>query len=316
MNNNYIGVDLDLFRQPKIQRLELKLGKSGVGLYLQIYLKLAETGNALLEEDLPILEREFFIKQETLKQVIYEFDLFTIKNGTIYSTIIADKLSAIKKVQVDKSRAGKLGALKRWSSRENDNTAIDTANSTAIDLPLTENSNKRKEKKIKEKESKLNNKEIINNFFETENLIELVQKKFVQLDNQVWFEEQANNSLELMKENMLVYYEKKQIKNMKSTFNNWLANCKRTDFYKYLDQKSTPKESPIEREYSKKLEETYRNDRGEELASERIERENREYQEKLKAMTPEEKEKHLKEKQDAKDQLFAMMSKLKNKSIY
>jgi hypothetical protein len=83
-----------------------------------------------------------------------------------------------------------------------------------------------------------------------------------------------------------------------------------------FNNKPQPKESPIEREYSKKLEETYRNDRGEELASDRIERENREYQEKLKAMAPEEREKHLKEKQDAKDQLLATISKLKNKSIY
>jgi hypothetical protein len=36
MNNNYIGVDLDLFRQPKIQRLEIKLGKQGVAIFLQL----------------------------------------------------------------------------------------------------------------------------------------------------------------------------------------------------------------------------------------------------------------------------------------
>jgi hypothetical protein len=168
MNNNYIGVDLDLFRQPKIQRLELKLGKAGVALYLQMYLKLAECQNEILEEDLPLLEREFFVKQETLNNVIYNFDLFLIKNGTIYSTIIADKLSAIKKLQKDKSRAGKLGAEKRWSDKQKNGTPNGSANDSAIADPLTENSNKRKEKEIKENNID-NLKEVLDFFNETHN---------------------------------------------------------------------------------------------------------------------------------------------------
>jgi len=151
MNNNYIGVDLDLFRQPKIQRLELQHGKGGVAIYLQLYLKLAENNNTLLESDLPLLEREFFVKMEQIKSVIFDFDLFVVENGTIYSRIIADKLSAIRKLQKDKSRAGKLGAEKRWSNREKHSSAISSANGSAITDPLAENSNKIKGKEIKEK---------------------------------------------------------------------------------------------------------------------------------------------------------------------
>jgi len=158
MNNNYIGVDLDLFRQPKIQRLEVQLGKGAVALYIQLYLKLAECENKILEQDLPILEREFFVKKETLKKVIFDFDLFKIKDGIIYSTIIAEKLSAIKKLQNDKVRAGKLGAQKRWSNKGKNDTTNSSANSSAITDPLAENSNKRKENK--NKVNKIKNKEI------------------------------------------------------------------------------------------------------------------------------------------------------------
>jgi hypothetical protein len=166
------------------------------------------------------------------------------------------------------------------------------------------------------------NFEIINNFFETQDLKQLIQLKLLPYENQAWWQDQANITIEELKQRMVEYYTKNPkgkkvpIKDIKARFYVFLKSFNRSHFYKYLDQKTIVKESPIEREYSKKLEETYRNDRGEELASERIERENREYQEKLKAMTPEEKEKVLKEKQDAKDQLFAMMSKLKNKPIY
>lgn len=148
MNNNYIGVDLNLFRQPKIQRLELQHGKGGVAIYIQLYLKLAESDNVINETDLPILEREFFIKLQQLKSIVYDFGLFEVKDGKIYSTIIADKLAAIKKIKKDKSKAGKLGAQKRWSNKQKHSSANGSANGSVITEPIAKNSNKIKEKKI------------------------------------------------------------------------------------------------------------------------------------------------------------------------
>lgn len=162
MNNNYIGVDLDLFRQPKIQRLEVAHGKGAVALYIQLYLKLAENNNIILETDIPLLVREFFIAEELLKTVIYDMDLFEIKNGIIYSTIIAEKLSAIKKLQKAKSEAGKLGAAKRWSNKDKDNKTNGSANGSAITDPIAKNSNKTKIKQNK-------TKQILDHFNQTHN---------------------------------------------------------------------------------------------------------------------------------------------------
>jgi hypothetical protein len=164
MNNNYIGVDLDLFRQPKIQRLEIKLGKQGVAIFLQLYLKLAENEGVLSLEDLPIFEREFFIKQEILKSVIFDFELFEIKDQKITNKSLDEKMTKISLLSKNRSEAGKAGAEKRWSNRENNSKAI----SNAIAKPLAKNSNKRKEKETKQNEIKENEiKEILNFYNET-----------------------------------------------------------------------------------------------------------------------------------------------------
>ena len=148
MNNNYIGVDLDLFRQPKIQRLELKHGKGAVAVYLQVYLKLAELGGKANIEDLALWEREFFIKKETLEEVIFFPDLFTIKDNFLHCNLLNAKLNRIK----NKSEKARASANARWSKISE--TSTTSSNTDAMRTQNERNTNK--EKKIKEKESKIN----------------------------------------------------------------------------------------------------------------------------------------------------------------
>lgn len=81
---------------------------------------------------------------------------------------------------------------------------------------------------------RLNNKQKIESFFESENLKEIVESKLIPYENQIWFEEQAKTTLETLKEKMIEYYDtnKKEIKNVKMTFINWLPKD-RKQFYKY-----------------------------------------------------------------------------------
>lgn len=141
MNNNYIGVDLDLFRQPKIQRLELKLGKAGVALYLQICLKLAETEGKLYLDDLAILSREFFIQEETIKQVLEFPELFIFKNNFYSCDWVSVRVLASK----EKSQKARKAILSRWK-----NNKSNSKEHTDV-LPTNNESNT-----IKEKESKIN----------------------------------------------------------------------------------------------------------------------------------------------------------------
>ena len=124
MNNNYIGVDLDLFRQPTIQRLELKHGKGSVAVYLQICLKLAEQNGFMLVEDVPILSREFFVKEEVITQVLNFPDLFIFKNNSFSCGWVTAKVSASQQ----KSDKARQSVLKRWADNEGNTNVIPTYN--------------------------------------------------------------------------------------------------------------------------------------------------------------------------------------------
>ena len=148
MNNNYIGVDLDLFRQPKIQRLEVAHGKGAVAIYLQVYLKLAELGGKANIEDLALWEREFFIKKETLEEVIFFPDLFVVKDNFLHSKVVDAKLNRIK----NKSEKARASANARWSKT----SEISDTSSNADAMRTHNERNANKENKIKEKENKEN----------------------------------------------------------------------------------------------------------------------------------------------------------------
>jgi hypothetical protein len=234
MNNNYIGVDLDLFRQPNVQRLELKLGKAGVALYIQLCLKLAEQEGKISIEDLPILSREFFIKEETIKQVL-EFDnLFVFKDNHFICEWVSVRVLASK----EKSKKARKAILSRWKNKGS-NTSVYTSV-----LQTNNGSNTIKENKIKVKESKLNlNKEIIKEFFAKENLQEIIEEKLVAYENQIWWDKQASITLEKIETDMIAYFTKqkaRQIKDMKATFINWILKINRNQFYKYPEKQFTP----------------------------------------------------------------------------
>ena len=308
MNNNYIGLELDFFRQPKIQRLEIQLGYQALITYQKICLKLAEMEEPIKMVDIPLLEREFFCKQDLINQIINFPDLFIISKDCFSSSWVDSKLAIANEKKEKLSEAGKLGAKNRWN-KEKDGQANGDANGDAIARPMATKLNKTKLNetklnKTKVKEIKINkNKEEIDNFFSSEDLKEITQRKFSPLETQVWFDNQAVNTFEIIKEQMLNYYEanqKKEIKNMKMTFLNWLNSYKRTDFYKYLDKKDVKVESPVEMEYSKRI--------SEELPYETYEREEAERKAKFDLLPQAEREKVEKEKEEYKQKVLAMLA--------
>lgn len=80
-----------------------------------------------------------------------------------------------------------------------------------------------------------NNTNILLDFFEKNDLKEIVKQTIIPTDNQIWDEPQSKSTLNLIKESMLDYFEnkKKLIKKPKLTFKNWILKHKKTDFYKY-----------------------------------------------------------------------------------
>lgn len=232
MNNNYIGVDLSLFRQPEIQKLDIALGKGALAIYLQICFKLAESDGYFLLEDIPILEREFFVKKDLLESIINFKDLFEINKGKFSCKWVLDRLEKIRL----KSNLAKKSIEARWNKTPK-NKGNDTVVSRTNKRTNNE-SNTNKEKKIKKIKE---NKEIITSFFETENLEKIIKEKIIPYENQTWFDQQAGSTIQSLKEKMLFYYtedpkgSKIEIKNIKLRFYKFLEGCKRTDFYKYAN---------------------------------------------------------------------------------
>jgi hypothetical protein len=125
MNNNYIGVDLNFFRQPQIQKIEDELGKEATLLTIQLYLKLAENNGQIAFDELPSLaKREFFCELELLKKVIENYKFFSIKNNLVFQTEVLARLNKQKEIKEAKSNAGKKGMKNRWKNNTENNSVI------------------------------------------------------------------------------------------------------------------------------------------------------------------------------------------------
>jgi hypothetical protein len=206
MNNNYIGVDLDLFRQPEIQRLDIKLGKGAIAIYLQICFKLAEQDGQILVSDIPILSREFFVKEDLIKEVL-DFDgLFKITDNYFSCEWVTIRVLASK----EKSSKARKSILSRWKHNKGN-----TSEDTNVLQPNNESNtiNKKKQNKTKQNKNTINEinkeniKEILDFYNSTfnKNLIssvswednasiwletytmELIQKAIVNLDHPSWW---------------------------------------------------------------------------------------------------------------------------------
>jgi hypothetical protein len=84
------------------------------------------------------------------------------------------------------------------------------------------------------------NSEKIKEFFEKEDLKEIVQSKLIPYANQVWWDKQAEITLATAKEGMIKHFAKKEIKDIKTTFINWILKINRNQFYKYPEKQFTP----------------------------------------------------------------------------
>jgi hypothetical protein len=152
MNNNYIGVDLDIFRRTEIKKLRKSLGNEGVLVFIELFITLGEVGQIMIE-DLEFYADEYHVDIEFLKQVINFKNLFIITEESISIQEVLDKLSII----FEKSEIARKKAVKRWQISKNNNaTAMlqhNHSNATAMQLKEKKlDKIKLEEKKEKERE--------------------------------------------------------------------------------------------------------------------------------------------------------------------
>jgi hypothetical protein len=226
MSNLYFNHFYGLRNQTEVLEIRAEFGVEGYGLYLMLLETIAESETISINKNLiKGLSLNLNCDLERLKNLInfcVKLNLFYLENDFIFSNHLKEHLEKRAEIKEKRAVAGAKGGKSKAKSKQS--LAIAKQN-----LAKKES----KESKINKNKDKEKRKEIIQNFFENENLKEIIEKKLLPLENQVWFEEQAKASLETLKEKMILFYEKKEIKNMKLTFYTWLEKTNRNHFYKY-----------------------------------------------------------------------------------
>jgi uncharacterized protein YdaU (DUF1376 family) len=143
-NSYYFSHDYNAANDTKVLFLRHQLGMEGYGIYWFLIEQLANAGGKLPLELIPVLAMQMHCTDVKVNGVLMNFGLFTIDSGEFWSERLQNHLELRLKL----SESGKTGANNRWGNR----VAIGEVNAK-----------ERKEKEIKEKESKVN---IIDDSFE------------------------------------------------------------------------------------------------------------------------------------------------------
>jgi hypothetical protein len=195
----YFSHDYNAANDTKVLFLRHQLGMEGYGIYWFLIEKLADAGGKMPIELIPILAMQMQSSDTKVKGVITQFDLFSIAEGEFWSERLNDHLGLRAKL----SESGKNGAISRWGNGEGNGEAIGEGNAK-----------KRKEKEIKENESKLNTKELfINNIEEFKEELSDSYNDFLEY----WTEPNKNGKLR---------YELEKFFDAKRRINTWIKNKK------------------------------------------------------------------------------------------
>lgn len=113
----YFPHDYNARNDPKLQRVVMKLGMTGLGCYWSIVEMLYEEGGYLrIEYDR--ISFELRIEENVIRQLIEDFELFKIKDGSFYSSSVLERIEH----RMSKSVKCKESINKRWQEyRRNTN---------------------------------------------------------------------------------------------------------------------------------------------------------------------------------------------------
>jgi hypothetical protein len=193
----YFSHDYNAANDTKVLFLRHQLGMEGYGIYWFIIERLADAGGKLPLELIPVLSMQMQSTDIKVKGVIMQFDLFRIDEGEFWSERLNDHLGLRAKL----SESGKNGAISRWKNGEVNGGAIGEGNAK-----------KRKEKEIKEKETKLYNKDLfLNNINEYKEILGESYDEFIEY----WCEPDKNGKTR---------YELEKFFDVKRRVNTWIKN--------------------------------------------------------------------------------------------
>jgi uncharacterized protein YdaU (DUF1376 family) len=139
-NTYFFPHDYHARHDPKLERLFLKLGYEGVGIYWCLIEAMYEQGGALLLSDIPLYAKGDDSLCERIATIINDFDLFIKDDVGFWSESCVERLQKV----TEKSKKASNSAKRRWN------------NANAMPTQCEGNAIRREEKRVEEKMATLN----------------------------------------------------------------------------------------------------------------------------------------------------------------
>ena len=149
--NNYFSHDFNARNDIKLKKVNMKLGMEGIGLYWCIIECLYENNGYLsFDDDIKLLAYELRVDEESIVNLIENFDLFKKNKNRFYSPSVLERLQKIN----DKANKNRENVLKRWEkakkASDNECNTTEIPNEYEKDTNVYNSNYYIKENKIKE----------------------------------------------------------------------------------------------------------------------------------------------------------------------
>ncbi|MBR1510547.1 MAG: DUF4373 domain-containing protein [Bacteroidales bacterium] len=133
MYTNYLTHDIGARNDPKLMKVQMKMGMAGLGLYWCIVEMLWQFGG-YLDSDYDTIAYSLHCSAEEVRQLVEQFDLFICEDGKIRSESVLRRLAHRDSLSKVRSEAGKKGAATTNGRRQlSANAAITNNNSRGVD---------------------------------------------------------------------------------------------------------------------------------------------------------------------------------------
>lgn len=200
----YFTHDSNAKDDPKCVLMIEQLGMEGYGIYWMLVETLRDQPDYTYPvANIPALARRYNTSAEKVRTVVYNYELFTVKDDRIFfSESLNRRMQAFNEKRAKRSEAGRLGNASRWGVSQTDRNAIALqSQSLAI-----------KVKESKVKESKVNTTPKNTNVFISPSLDEVVEY----FDDNGYTRDAAERAYAYYTERNWVDSKGSQVKNWKS----------------------------------------------------------------------------------------------------
>lgn len=147
--NEYFSHDYKARNDPKLVRLMMRHGLSGIGAYWCVVEMLYESGGYIAQREYERIAFELRAETDVIKSVIEDFDLFVFKSKRFYSKTVLARLQK----RVEKSEKARQSVISRWTKNKSF-TDVQAGDTNVLPPP---NGCSTIKEEIKGKENKENN---------------------------------------------------------------------------------------------------------------------------------------------------------------